>query len=73
VGYEDGVNFWGGSEVVAPNGEVVVQAKLFEEDIVFAEIKENEVRRARRFSRHFLDDDIHLVMRELKRISESRR
>jgi predicted amidohydrolase len=72
VGYEDGVNFWGGSEVVAPNGEVVAQAKMFDEDIVFAEIKENDIRRARRFSRHFLDDDIHLVRRELARIARSR-
>lgn len=72
VGYEDGINFWGGSEVVAPNGEAIVQAKMFDEDIVFAVIDENEVRRARRFSRHFLDDDIHLVKRELTRISKSR-
>lgn len=72
VGYEDGVNFWGGSEVIAPNGEVIVQAAMFDEDIVFAEIKENEVRRSRRFSRHFLDDDIHLVQRELQRIIRSR-
>jgi len=69
VGFEDGVNFWGGSEVVGPSGDVVVQAKLFDEDLVFAEIDDNEVRRARRLSRHFLDDDIHLVQRVLRRIS----
>ena len=71
VGFEDGVNFWGGSEVIGPSGDVIVQAKLFEEDLVFAEIDGNEVRRARRVSRHFLDDDIHLVCRELKRVSRS--
>ena len=68
VGYEDGVNFWGGSTVVAPGGEVVVSAKLFEPDLVVADIDDNEVRRARRFSRHFLDDDPSLVLRELDRI-----
>ncbi|MBI3194348.1 MAG: hypothetical protein HYZ34_07780, partial [Ignavibacteriae bacterium] len=70
VGFEDGVNFWGGSEVISPSGEVVVQAKLFDEDLVFAEIDDNEVRRARQFSRHFLDDDLYLVRKELRRISK---
>lgn len=73
VGFEDGVNFWGGSEVIDPSGDIVVQAKLFEEDMVFAEIKENEVRRARRFSRHFLDDDERLVIAELDRIIKAKR
>jgi predicted amidohydrolase len=68
VGVEDGINFWGGSEVVSPDGEVAVQAKLFEEDLVFATIDDNEVRRARRLSRHFLDDDPRLVLSELRRI-----
>ncbi len=70
VGFEDGVNFWGGSEIINPNGEVAVQAKHFEEDLVFAEIDDNELRRARRFSRHFLDDDVYLVRKELRRISK---
>lgn len=68
VGYEDGVNFWGGSEVVSPMGDVIVSAKLFDEDLIFAEIDENEVRRARRFSRHFIDENPQLVLRELLRI-----
>lgn len=72
VGYEDGVNFWGGSEVITPSGEVIVHAKLFDEDLIFAEIDGDEVRRARRFSRHFLDDDIELVQRELKRVVEGK-
>ncbi len=71
VGFEDGVNFWGGSEVVSPGGDVVVQAKYFEEDLIFAEIDPNEVRRARRLSRHFLDDDLRLVQAELGRILKS--
>ena len=69
VGIEDGVNFWGGSEVIGPDGDVIVQAKLFEEDMVFAEIDDNDIRRARRFSRHLLDEDITLVLSELNRIS----
>ena len=68
VGFEDGVNFWGGSEVVAPDGEILASAKQFDEDFVVADIKENDVRRARRFSRHFLDDEIDIVINELRRI-----
>ncbi|MFQ5798475.1 MAG: nitrilase-related carbon-nitrogen hydrolase, partial [Bacteroidota bacterium] len=72
VGFEDGVNFWGGSEVIDPNGDVLAQAKLFEEDLILAEIDEREVRRARQFSRHFLDDDVKLVLEELRRISRKK-
>ncbi len=57
VGVEDGVNFWGGSEVVAPSGETLVRGKFFEEDFVIAEIDPAQVRHAREYSRHFLDDD----------------
>ncbi len=73
VGVEDGVTFWGGSQIVAPNGEIIVQGMLFEEDIIFAEIDPNNLRRARRFSRHFLDDDSQLVITELRRIRKEGR
>jgi predicted amidohydrolase len=72
VGFEDGVNFWGGSEIIGPNGDTIVQAKLFEEQIIFAELDGNDVRRARRFSRHFLDDDIQITLEELGRIKRGR-
>jgi predicted amidohydrolase len=68
VGFEDGVNFWGGSQIVRPGGETVVMAKTFEEDLVFAEIDDNAIRRARRASRHFLDEDPGLVAEEIRRI-----
>ncbi len=73
TGYEDGINFWGGSAVVGPDGEVDVQAKLFDEDLIFTMIDDDAVRRARRFSRHFLDDKIDLVIAELRRVQTSRR
>ncbi len=68
VGFEDGVNFWGGSGVVGPDGSSLVSARLFDEDLVVATLDDNEVRRARRFSRHFLDEDPFLVQRELSHI-----
>lgn len=68
VGYEDGVNFWGGSSVVNPGGLMISTAKLFEEDFVSADVDSLEVQRARRFSRHFLDEHPGLVEESLKRI-----
>jgi len=69
VGFEDGVSFWGGSRITGPDGNVEASAKIFEEDLIFSPIDENEVRRARRFSRHFLDEDLSLVVNELGRIT----
>jgi predicted amidohydrolase len=72
VGYEDGVNFWGGSSVVGPDGNILASAKLFDEDLLVAHIDDHEIRRARRFSRHFLDDDPRFVVEELERINRSK-
>lgn len=67
VGIEDGVNFWGGSQVVDPAGNPIVTAKYFEEDLIFAKIDENNIRRARRFSRHFIDDLPEFTIQQLKK------
>jgi predicted amidohydrolase len=71
VGYEDGVNFWGGSAVVAPDGDLLAAAKDFEEDLITADVDEAAIRRARRFSRHALDENPELVRRELDRIGRA--
>ena len=68
VGFEDGVGFWGGSNLVGPGGETIATAKVFEEDLIVAQVEENEIRRSRRFSRHFLDEDSRLVEAELRRL-----
>ncbi|MER3523070.1 MAG: hypothetical protein C4326_03145 [Ignavibacteria bacterium] len=73
TGYEDGINFWGGSSIIGPDGELEAKAKLFDEDLIVATIDESAVRRARRFSRHVLDDDPSLVLKELLRIQQSER
>lgn len=67
VGFEDGINFWGGSQIVDPSGNTMVTAKYFEEDIIFAEINENSTRRSRRFSRHFVDDSPEFTISQLKK------
>jgi predicted amidohydrolase len=72
VGYEDGINFWGGSEAVAPSGDVVARAKLFAEDFMTARIEEGALRRERIFSPMMRDENLSVTLRELHRISEKR-
>jgi predicted amidohydrolase len=72
TGFEDGLNFWGASGVIGPDGAVVAQARQFEEDLIVADITDNEIRRARQASRHFLDDDPRLVLREIARLTGER-
>ena len=67
VGFEDGVNFWGGSNVTSPSGEMITAAALQEECLIRADLDSNEVQRARRFSRHFLDERPELVLDTLRR------
>jgi len=68
VGFEDGVNFWGGSEVVAPCGIATARGKLLEEDFVLAGVREGELRRERIFSPLMRDENLPLTLRELQRI-----
>jgi len=72
VGFEDGVNFWGGSAITNPSGEMLAVGKYFAEDLIVGHIDSLEVQRARRFSRHFLDENLDLVQRTLDRITEAR-
>ncbi|MEM0007209.1 MAG: carbon-nitrogen hydrolase family protein [Candidatus Bathyarchaeia archaeon] len=38
VGIEDGLQFWGGSRLIAPNGKIIAKAKYDEEDLVVGEV-----------------------------------
>lgn len=69
VGFEDGVNFWGGSEYVAPSGESVVRGKLLEEDFISAMVDEGALRRERIFSPMIRDENLFVTMQELRRIA----
>jgi predicted amidohydrolase len=68
VGYEDGINFWGGSEVVAPSGQVQQRGNLLEEDLVVVTVDEGALRRERIFSPMMRDENMGLTLKELKRI-----
>jgi NAD+ synthase (glutamine-hydrolysing) len=47
VGFEDGMNFWGGSMVYSPDGETLAKGPYFEEALVTATIDLRDVHRAR--------------------------
>lgn len=72
VGYEDGINFWGGSEAVAPCGTPLSRGKLLEEDLVLATLREGELRRERILSPLMRDENLELTLRELQRIAAER-
>ena len=68
AGYEDGLNFWGGSTVFNPNGELVAQAPYHEEGLCVAEIDLNQLHRTRARLPLLRDERTALVQRELNRI-----
>jgi predicted amidohydrolase len=72
VGYEDGINFWGGSEAVAPSGEVTTRGLLLEEDFVIAKVDEGALRRERIFSPMMRDENLVVTVNELRRIDRER-
>ncbi|MCS6788704.1 MAG: amidohydrolase, partial [Aigarchaeota archaeon] len=50
VGPEDEEYFWGGSMIIGPDGDVLREGKLFDEDLITCDIDLEENARARRFS-----------------------
>lgn len=72
VGYEDGVNFWGGSEYIAPSGESIARGKILEEDCVKVMLDEGSLRRERIFSPMLRDENLFVTLQELRRIKQER-
>jgi predicted amidohydrolase len=70
TGFEDGVGFWGGSEVVDPFGRKIAKANYYDDDFIVAEIALEAVRRKRTASPQLRDEDIDLTINELLRIRE---
>lgn len=65
VGHEDGISFWGGSEIVAPDGTVVARAPEFEEDLLIADIDPALAARERARNPLLRDERMDLVLRAL--------
>jgi len=68
VGFEDGVGFWGGSEIVDPTGTRLAKAQYYDEDLIVAELDLQAVRRQRLAAPLLRDEDIDLTINELLRI-----
>lgn len=67
-GFEDGVGFWGGSELVSPVGNRSAKAKYYDDDLVVGVIDSADARRQRIVSPLLRDEDIDLTINELCRI-----
>jgi predicted amidohydrolase len=72
VGVDESISFWGGSTVVAPSGETVFEAPLYEEGLFVAEVALADVRRERISLPLLRDERPELVVRELERIVAGR-
>jgi NAD+ synthase (glutamine-hydrolysing) len=68
AGFEDGLNYWGGSTVFDPNGNLLVHAPYFEETITRTVIDLNQLHRTRARLPLLRDERPELVQRELERI-----
>ncbi len=72
VGVDESISFWGGSEVIAPTGEPVFGAPLFDEGLYLVDIDLADVRRERIALPLLRDERPELQVRELTRIVAER-
>jgi predicted amidohydrolase len=72
TGYEDGLNFWGGSTVVDPDGKIISHGPYHKEALIIAELDLAQLRRTRSRLPLLRDERTALMQRELKRIQENK-
>jgi predicted amidohydrolase len=72
VGVDESISFWGGSEVIAPNGQALFSAPLFTEGLFVVEVPLADVRRERLALPLLRDERPELQVRELSRIVAER-
>ena len=70
AGVEDGLQFWGGSRLVSPTGDLLAKAKYDEEDLVISEVDYSDMRPAETFI-PMLRDLRPELFDELKKSSET--
>lgn len=68
VGVDESITFWGGSEVVGPDGDSVFRAPTHDEGLFFAQIDPVEVRRERIASPLLRDERPEVVRRQIDQI-----
>ena len=67
VGHEDGIGFWGGSEIIAPNGAVLARGPEFAEALVVADCDPALAHRERLRNPLLRDEREALVLQHLAR------
>jgi predicted amidohydrolase len=72
VGCEDGLTFWGGSEVIDPDCRLVAKAAYLDEELLVFDIDDEKIRRAQMYTPVRRDERIGLTIRELRRIMAER-
>jgi predicted amidohydrolase len=72
VGVDESISFWGGSEVVAPTGETLFRAPLYDDGLFTVDVTLGDVRRERIALPLLRDERPELQLRELARIVAER-
>jgi predicted amidohydrolase len=72
VGVDESVTFWGGSEVIAPSGQPLLAAPLFDEGLFTVDVDLEDVRRERIGLPLLRDERLELQARELARLVAAR-
>ncbi len=72
VGYEDGLNFWGGASAYDPNGNEIGHGPYHEEGLTLVEMDLNQLHRTRARLPLLRDERTGLIMREMQRILSSK-
>ena len=72
VGFEDGLCFWGGSQVVGPSGRIIAEAPMLDEALAVATFDLTDLRRQRLIVPLARDERLLLTIEELNRIKRRR-
>ena len=72
VGVDESISFWGGSEVIGPNGDAIFSAPLYDEGLYLVDVDLGDVRRERIALPLLRDERLELAVRELGRIVSER-
>jgi predicted amidohydrolase len=72
VGVDESISFWGGSEVIGPNGAPLFSAPLYDEGLYIVELPLADIRRERIGLPLLRDERPELQVRELTRIIAER-
>ena len=70
IGFEDGIGFWGGSEILDARGNRVRKAAYYEPDGIVGAVNTQVGRKQRKESPYLAGEDLDLTLSELRRIRD---